>query len=128
MGDFVRKSTSSWIRPASPTPREGVSDFFIKNRFPPTRPKTYPKHSSQLLLSAENELSKNGPQNRQISKKNNCDDPQRKNLPISRMDSYIRIYSNELYYLDTYFTNFMKKMKKLDLSAPASATEPPLDF
>ena len=62
MGDFVRKSTSSWIRPASPTPREGVSDFFIKNRFPPTRPKTYPKHSSQLLLSAENEHSKEGPQ------------------------------------------------------------------
>ena len=38
------------------------------------------------------------------------------------------MYSNELYYLDTYFRNFREKMKKLDLSAPASATEPPLDF
>ena len=38
------------------------------------------------------------------------------------------MYWNELYYLDTYFRNFRKKMKNVDLSVPASATEPPLDF
>ena len=99
MGDFVRKSTSSWIRPASPTPREGVSIFFNRNRFPPTRPKTYPKHSSQLLLSAENEHSKEGPQKSANAGKN-CDDHQGKRFSISRLDSCIRtIKSNRPPYL-----------------------------
>ena len=40
--------------------------------FPPTRPETYPEHSSQLGLSSENERFKEGPQNKEIWKKNCC--------------------------------------------------------
>ena len=82
LGDFLRFQI--FVDPPPPT------IFFIKNRFPPTRPKTYPKHSSQLLLSAENELSKDVPKmDKYGKKKEKCDDPQGKNLPISRMDSWL---------------------------------------
>ena len=45
------------------------SEIHVRFPFPPTRPETYPKHSSQLLLSSENEPFKEGHKNQEIWKK-----------------------------------------------------------
>ena len=42
---------------------------FFKKQFPPSSPKTYPKHSFQLLLSSENGPFKEGHKNQDLSKK-----------------------------------------------------------
>ena len=54
-------------------PRKKSLIFFLpKNRFPPTSPKTYPKHSSRLLLSSENEPFKECTQNQPFLERKKC--------------------------------------------------------
>ena len=68
-----------------------VDKFFSKNRFPPTSPKTYLKHSSRLLLSSENEPFKEGRKTDHFWKKLSI--YPRFHWSNSRLDSYVsRIY------------------------------------
>ena len=66
-----------------------VFSKFLKNQFPPSSPKTYPKHSFQLLLSSENGPFKEGHKKGEIRKKKLSTSPTGFDFSISRTNSNV---------------------------------------